>query len=241
MRINWKAIWILCWGSFLVADQIFRLRPKFSRWISASESQTPDVFYQRIEVALLAFVVIVAIVPFLLPLLKRWIFPRSTVADGPRWRDTRDVSVWEALTFIAEGSAWARARDDADTLARLKAAAAEFEAAIRKGELVLRGHRPGGESYEIIDAAYWRTAGIDLGATLDPMGSGGTSQLRERVRGQKSPIYSALVVDRASVEKRWPPDTTLRRMGRGTWRGLAWGVGLRRRAKKAVEEDAARE
>lgn len=237
MRINWKAVWILCWGSFIVADQLFRLRPKISRWIADTESATPDVFYQRLEIALLAFVVIVAIVPFVLPPLKRWIVPKSAGSDGQRWRDPRDVSVWEALTYISEASAWARARDDEEALVRLKAAAAEFEAAVRKGELVLRGHRSGGDTYEIIPTDYWRIAGIDLGATIDPLGGGGKSVLRTQARSLKAPVYEALIADRASVEKRWPPDTTLRRMGRGTWRGLAWSVGLRRRTKKAVEEE----
>lgn len=237
MRINWKAIWILCWGGFLVADQFFQLRPKLTRWFGDSESQTPDVFYHRLELALLAAVVIIAVAPFVLPPLKRWILPRPPGDDAPRWRDARDVSVWEALTYISEASAWARARDDEDALTRLKAAALAFEAAIKQGDLVLRGQRPGHDVYEIIDTDYWRVAGIDLGATIDPMGSGGKSELRLRARAQKAPVYNALITDRASVQKHWPPDSTMRRVGRSTWRGLAWSVGLRRRAKKAVEEE----
>ncbi len=238
MTINWKAIWVLCWGSFLVADQVFRLRPKLSKWLSTSESQTPDVFYQRLEFGLLAAFIIVAVAPFVLPPLKRWILPKAPGTDGPRWRDARDVSVWEALTYIAEGSAWARGREESeDSLTRLKAAADAFETAVRKGDLVLRGHRPKSDSYEIVDVDYWRTAGIDLAATLDPMGSGGKSEPRLKVRGQKPLIYSSLVADRASVEKLWPPDSTLRRLGRGTVRGLAWSVGMRRRSKRAIDAE----
>jgi hypothetical protein len=236
MRINWKAIWILCWGSFLVADQLFRLRPRLTRWFSDSESKTPDVFYQRVEIGLLALVVVIAVAPFVLPPLKRWILPTSASPEGTQWRDARDVSVWEALTYVAEASAWSRSRAEEDGLTRLKAAAAAFEAAVAKGEIVLRGKRPRSEAYEIIDADYWRSAGIDLGATIDPLGSGGKSETRVRARAQKGLVYTSLVADRAAVEKRWPPDNTMRRIGRGTRRGLAWSVGLRRRTKRAVGE-----
>ncbi|MEM9684443.1 MAG: hypothetical protein AAF942_14320 [Pseudomonadota bacterium] len=231
MRVNWKAIWILCWGGFLIADQLFRLRPKFSRWIADTESKTPDVFYQRLEVTLLVAFVIVAVSPLLLPVLKRWILPKSSTDSAPKWRDARDLSAWEALTYISEASAWSRARDDEDSLLRLKAATEVLEAAVKKGDLTLRGHRPGNDGYEIIPRDYWRSAGIDLSATIDPAGSGGTSEIRIKTKGHKAPIYQALVVDRAAVEKRWPPDNTMRRLGRGTWRGLAWSVGRRRRPK----------
>lgn len=236
MRVNWKAIWLLCWGGFLVADLLFRLRPKLSRWVADTESKTPDVFYQRLELTLLAAFFIVAISPFLLPLLKRWILPGPSGGDIPKWRDARDLSVWEALTYISETSAWSRAREDEETNVRRKAALETFENAVRKGDVTLRGHRPGNQGYEIIPRDYWRSAGIDLDATTEPNGSGGTSEIRLKAKGHKLPIYQALVVDRASVEKRWPPDTAMRRMGRGTWRGLAWSVGRRRRGKRAEAE-----
>lgn len=247
MRLNWKAVWLTVWFGFLIADQFLNLRAAIVDLVTSTEAASPDVFHRRIQTALLALFILIAVAPLTWTLLRRWFFhpapaeriePSRPVEPEPEIaivRDPRDISAAEAVAYIAEDSAWARTYEGPEEERPAEAARA-LEQAARDGRVTLRGRRAKSQGYlEPIDRAYWSGAALDLDATLAAEGNGGVTT-PTRTGGPRPPVYDHLVVDRESVEKRWPRDNVWRKSGRATVRGMAWSVGLRRKGKNGEEE-----
>jgi hypothetical protein len=233
-RVKWRAVWLVCWTVFLVADVFLDLRAKMTALVAGAEEAEPGLFYDRVQTALLVVFVLVALSPLLWPLVQRWFLksapPRATALE----RDPRDAGLAEALSYLAHRSAWGAAREASeDDL--LREAAATVEDAARKGRIEIRGAAPKSGTREPLTADYWLSASIDLPATLDPAGTGG----RTRARGggealQRVPVYEQLVVDRAALMRLWPADNVWRRTSRATTRGVRQGF-RRKRPEKDKE------
>jgi hypothetical protein len=228
MRIRWRAVWLVCWTLFLVADSLFNIRGRLTSLVAGVERGHPDVFYLRLQTGLLVVFVVVALAPLVWPLVKRWLVVGATRPAAPIARDPRDVTLAEALGYLAHQSAWG-ARRAAAGPTLLQDAATLIEDAARKGRLELRGMPPGGSAREAITGDYWLTAGIDLAATIDASGGGGRTAAHDPGRGRQAPVYDAVVVDRRALAALWPPDNVWRRTGRATVRGVAQGVRIKRR------------
>jgi hypothetical protein len=229
MRVKWRAVWLVCWTVFLVADGVFGLRAKLSALLVSTEAGEPGLFYARVQTILLAVFIVVALSPLLWPLAKRWFLKEGPKRAAAIERDPRDASLAEALGYLVDCSAWGAGRTDADEAARLRAAAALVEEAARRGRLDIRGVPPGGDARRSITADHWLSAGIDLPATLDPSGTGGRTTAREQQEAPAAPAYDHLVVDREALMKLWPPDNVWRRTSRATARGVKRGFGRGRR------------
>ncbi len=235
MRVKWRAVWLVCWTLFLVADSVFGLRAKLSALLVSSEAGEPGLFYTRVQTILLAVFILVALSPLLWPLAKRWFLKEGPKRATAIERDPRDASLAEALGYLVDRSAWGAGRDaDEDPDARLRAAAALVEEAARKGRLDIRGVPPGGDTRRSITADHWLSAGIDLAATLDPSGSGGRTAARAGTGAEAGPAYDHLVVDRDALSRLWPQDNVWRRTGRATTRGVKRG--FRRSRRDAAKE-----
>lgn len=231
MRVKWRAVWLVCWTLFLVADVFFDLRAKLSSLVVSAETGQPGLFHSRLQTILLVVFILVALSPLLWPLAKRWF-----VKEGPKRtaaaieRDPRDASLAEALGYLVDRSAWGAGRDaEEDESTRLRAAAALVEEAARKGRLDIRGVAPGSETRRSVTADHWLSAGIDLDATLDPAGTGGRTAAREPTGGNEAPGYDHLVVDRDDLMKLWPVDNVWRQTSRATARGVRRGFSRGRR------------
>ncbi|MEQ8699779.1 MAG: hypothetical protein RLT05_24870 [Bauldia litoralis] len=242
-RVKWRAVWLVCWAAFLIADMIFDLRARLSALVVDTEKGAPGLFHSRLQTILLVIFVAVALSPLLWPLAKRW-FLKDKLKEGqkaeapPIDRDPRDASLAEALGYLVDRSAWGAGSEAGQPVdARLREAATMIEEAARRGRLDIRGVPPGGAARRSITADHWLTAGIDLDGTLDPAGTGGRTVARDAQAADRvtdrGPAFDHLVIDREALERLWPPDSAWRRTGRATVRGVRKGLRRRGAGEKA--------
>jgi len=124
MRINWKFVWVVGWLGFAVADRLFGIVPWLSQLTGAAEAADPAVFHQRLRTGLLVAVCVIALAPFVWPMLRANLFieDKSTArrrkraarrratgaASAPWWRRS-----WGATVRGARALRFWRRDDDA--------------------------------------------------------------------------------------------------------------------------------
>ena len=141
---------------------------------------------------------------------------------GSPYKDKRDVTACEAISYIATQSKMVRQTKSKNPF--LDAVRA-FERAALDGDIEIWGRQEASADYEQIDRRYWETAELDIIDCQNPNGTGGKTMAKgiDGTRGaddilarQRFKTYIGLRVERKQIEALWP------RSVRRTWSLKRW-------------------
>jgi hypothetical protein len=148
--------------------------------------------------------------------VARWTFVMAGVAimTGPTLlnhlrrrkefspKDVRDMTICDAIVYIANDSRWGLKINDHDE--SIEEAARVLRLAALNGELDVWGRLEYSAEYVLIDRLYWDSAVFDLIECTDPDGTGGKSQKRAPWGSPDITVYVGLRAERRRIEELWP-------------------------------------